>query len=159
MNAMKPEEKKAPKRLIWSYRNIFLVFMSVAVLTQSAWGLETAQVMNEAEQGGENAAYFLGTMYQTGSGVSPDCDKALKWTKKAALQGHTLAQSHLGMMYSKGCGDEVTENLFEAYYWTALAAKQGLQFARENLKKLEGQLHPYLVEEAQQKVKDFKPNK
>jgi len=159
MNAMKPEEKKAPKRLIWSYRNVFLVFMSVAVLTQSAWGLETAQVMNEAEQGGENAAYFLGTMYQTGSGVSPDCDKALKWTKKAALQGHTLAQSHLGMMYSKGCGDKVTENLFEAYYWTALASKQGLQFARENLKKLEGQLHPYLVEEAQQKVKDFKPNK
>lgn len=156
---MKPEEKKAPKRLIWSYRNVFLVFMSVAVLTQSAWGLETAQVMNEAEQGGENAAYFLGTMYQTGSGVSPDCDKALKWTKKAALQGHTLAQSHLGMMYSKGCGDKVTENLFEAYYWTALAAKQGLQFARENLKKLEGQLHPYLVEEAQQKVKDFKPKK
>ena len=159
MNAMKHEEKKVQKRLIWSYRNVFLVFMSVAVLTQSAWGLETAQVMNEAEQGGENAAYFLGTMYQTGSGVSPDCDKALKWTKKAALQGHTLAQSHLGMMYSKGCGDKVTENLFEAYYWTALAAKQGLQFARENLKKLEGQLHPYLVEEAQQKVKNFKPNK
>jgi TPR repeat protein len=159
MNAMKPEEKKAPKRLIWSYRNVFLVFMSVAVLTQSAWGLETAQVMNEAEQGGENAAYFLGTMYQTGSGVFPDCDKALKWTKKAALQGHTLAQSHLGMMYSKGCGEKVTKNLFEAYYWTALAAKQGLQFARENLKKLEGQLHPYLIEEAQQKVKDFKPNK
>ena len=159
MNAMKPEEKKAPKRLIWSYRNVFLVFMSVAVLTQSVWGLETAQVMNEAEQGGENAAYFLGTMYQTGSGVSPDCDKALKWTKKAALQGHTLAQSHLGMMYSKGCGENVTKNLYEAYYWTALAAKQGLQFARENLKKLEGQLHPYLVEEAQQKVKDFKPKK
>ena len=159
MNAMKPEEKKAPKRLIWSYRNVFLVFMSVAVLTQSVWGLETSQVMKEAEQGGENAAYFLGTMYQTGSGVSPDCDKALKWTKKAALQGHTLAQSHLGMMYSRGCGEKVTKNLFEAYYWTALAAKQGLQFARENLKKLEGQLHPYLVEEAQQKVKDFKPNK
>jgi TPR repeat protein len=159
MNAMKPEEKKAPKRLIWSYRNVFLVFMSVAVLTQSVWGLETAQVMKEAEQGGENAAYFLGTMYQTGSGVSPDCDKALKWTEKAALQGHTLAQSHLGMMYSRGCGEKVTKNLFEAYYWTALAAKQGLQFARENLKKLEGQLHPYLIEEAQQKVKDFKSNK
>ena len=159
MNAMKPEEKKTPKPLICSYRNVLLVFMSVAVLTQSVWGLETAQVMNEAEQGDENAAYFLGVMYQTGSGVSPDCDKALKWTEKAALQGHTLAQSHLGMMYSKGCGEKVTKNLFEAYYWTALAAKQGLQFARENLKKLEGQLHPYLTEEAQQKVKDFKPNK
>ena len=159
MNAMKPEEKKTPKPLICSYRNVLLVFMSVAVLTQAVWGLETAQVMNEAEQGDENAAYFLGVMYQTGSGVSPDCDKALKWTEKAAQQGHILAQSHLGMMYSKGCGDKVTKNLFEAYYWTALAAKQGLQFARENLKKLEGQLHPYLVEEAQQKVKDFKPNK
>ena len=156
---MKPEEKKTQKRLICSYRNVLLVFMSVAVLTQSVWGLETAQVMNDAAQGDENAAYFLGVMYQTGSGVSPDCDKALKWTKKAALQGHTLAQSHLGMMYSKGCGEKVTKNLFEAYYWTALAAKQGLQFARENLKKLEGQLHPYLTEEAQQKVKDYKPNK
>ena len=159
MNAMKPREKKTPKRLIWSYRNLLLVFISVAVLTPSVWGLETAQVRNEAEQGDENAAYFLGVMYKIGSGVSSDCDKALKWTEKAALQGHTLAQSHLGMMYSKGCGEKGKKNLFEAYYWTALAAKQGLQFARENLKKLEGQLHPYLIAEAQQKVEDFKPNK
>ena len=159
MNAMKPEKKKAPKYLIWLYKNLLLVFISVAVLTQSVWGLETAQVMNDAAQGDENAAYFLGVMYQTGSGVSPDCDKALQWTEKAALQGHALAQSHLGMMYSKGCGEKVTKNLFEAYYWTALAAQQGLQFARENLKKLEEQLHPDLTEEAQQKVKDFKPNK
>jgi len=159
MNAMKPEEKKTPKPLICSYRNVLLVLMSVAVLTQSVWGLETAQVQNKAVQGDENAAYLLGTMYQTGSGVSPDCDKALEWTEKAALQGHTLAQSHLGMMYSKGCGEKVSKNLFEAYYWTALAAKQGLQFARENLKKLEVQLHPYLIAEAQQKVEDFKPDK
>jgi hypothetical protein len=34
-----------------------------------------------------------------------------------------------------------------------------LPFAGENLKKLEGQLHPYLIAEAQQKVEDFKPNK
>ena len=159
MSAMKLEAKKTPMRLMWLYRNVLLVLMSVAVLTPSVWALETAQVQNKALQGDENAAYLLGTMYQTGSGVSPDCDKALKWTEKAALQGHTLAQSHLGMMYSKGCGEKVSKNLFEAYYWTALAAKQGLQFARENLKKLEVQLHPYLIAEAQQKVEDFKPNK
>jgi TPR repeat protein len=159
MNTMKPEKNKMLKRLIWSYRNLLFVFISVAVLAQSAWGLETAQVMNKAAQGDKNAAYFLGVMYKTGSGVSPDCDKALKWTEKAALQGHTLAQSHLGTMYSKGCGEKVSKNLFSAYYWTALAAKQGLPFAGENLKKLEGQLHPYLIAEAQQKVEDFKPNK
>jgi len=159
MNAMKLKEKKVLQRLIWTYRNVFLVFISVAVLAQAVWGLETAQVINEAAQGDKNAAYFLGVMYRTGSGVSPDCDEALKWTEQAALQGHTLAQSHLGMMYSKGCGENVSQNLFEAYFWTALAAKQGLQFARENLKKLEGQLHPYLIAEAQQKVEDFKPNK
>ena len=119
MNAMKPGEKKTPKRLIWPYRNLLLVFISVAVLTQSVWALETAQVMNDAAQGDENAAYFLGVMYQTGSGVSPDCDKALKWTEKAALQGHTLAQSHLGMMYSKGCGEKVTKNLFDCLLYTS----------------------------------------
>lgn len=159
MNAMKPGKNKMPKRLMRLHRNLLFVFITMTVLTRSVWGLETAQVMNEATQGDKNAAYFLGVMYKTGSGVSPDCDKALKWTEKAALQGHTLAQSHLGTMYSKGCGETVTQNLFEAYYWTALAAKQGLQFAGENLKKLEGQLHPYLIAEAQQKVEDFKPKK
>jgi TPR repeat protein len=159
MNAMKPRKQKKTKRLIWSYRNFLLIFISVAFLTCSVWGLETAQVMDEAAQGDKNAAYFLGVMYKTGSGVSPDCAKAFEWTEKAALQGHTLAQSHLGTMYNKGCGETVKKNLFAAYYWTALATKKGLKFAKENLKKLEGQLHPYLITEAKEKVEDFKPKK
>lgn len=159
MNTKKHRKLKTPKRLVRTYRNLLLVIISVSFLTQPTWGLETGQVLKAAMQGDENAAYFLGVMYRTGSGVAPDCDKALKWTKQAALQGHALAQSHMGMMYSKGCGETVEKNLFESYYWTALAAKQGLQFARENLKKLEGQLHPYLISEAQQKVEIFKPKK
>lgn len=159
MNTVKPKKLTIPKSRIWLYRHLLLVFISLAVFTPSVWGLETAQVMNEAAQGDENAAYFLGVMYKTGTGVAPDCNEALKWTEKAARQGHTLAQSHLGMIYSKGCGEDVSENLFEAYYWTALAAKQGLRFASENLETLEKQLHPYLIAEAQEKVKAFKPEK
>lgn len=147
------------KHFTWIYTNLIIAFFSMTVLIQSVWGLEVAHVIAEAKKGDKNAAYFLGVMYRTGSGVSQDCDKAFKWTEQSALQGHPLAQSHLGMIYKKGCGKNVAQNLVEAYFWTALAAKQELQFARENLKELEDQLHPYLVEETQEKVKRFKPVK
>jgi TPR repeat protein len=159
MNALKLRVIKTVKQRILTYRNLVLVFISVAVLTPSAWGLKTTQIMNKAAQGDKSAAYFLGVMYRTGSGVSQDCNKSMKWTEQAASQGHALAQSHLGVMYRNGCGETVNKNLTEAYFWTSLAAKQGLQFAKNNLKGLEEQLHPYLINEVQQRVENFKPTK
>lgn len=129
------------------------------LVPEPAWGLETSQLREDAERGDEDAAYFLGVMYHTGSGVTPDCRMALKWTEQAALKGHALAQSHLGRMYTDGCDEVVTTDPLKAYFWTALAAKQGLVFAEEHLVELEKQLHPYLVATARQEVESFKPEK
>jgi TPR repeat protein len=60
----------------------------------------------------------------------------------------------LGKIYSDGCGEKVAKDPVKAYVWTSLAAKQGLQFAKTNLEELEGQLHPYLVADAQREVEE-----
>jgi len=151
---MSYKQWQSAKYPVWTYCCLVLLFVGVNISPEPAWGLDTAQVLFEAEHGDVNAAYFLGVMYRTGSEVSSDCNKALKWTEQAALQGHTLAQSHLGKIYSDGCGEQVAKNPVKAYMWTVLAAKQGLRFAKKNLEELEGQLHPYVVADTQREVKE-----
>ena len=139
---------------------VALLFFLVTVLPpETVFGLETSQIQKGAAQGDMNDAYLLGVMYRTGAGVAPDCFEALKWTRQAAMQGHALAQSHLGMLYKNGCNEKVVREPSEAYLWTALAAKQGLNFAKENLIELEALLHPYTIAEVNRKVEDFKPTK
>ncbi len=43
-------------------------------------------------------------MYTNGEGVTQDYQKALKWYRLAAEQGHADAQNNLGVMYSYGDG-------------------------------------------------------
>ena len=63
--------------------------------------------------------------------------EALKWYRKAAEQGHALAQSNLGYMYEKGEG--VTQDYTEAVKWSRKAAKQGNANAQVTL----GWMHAY----------------
>jgi len=62
-------------------------------------------------------------MYQNGNGVPQDDAEALKWYRKAAEQGYTLAQFCLGLMYRNGNG--VPQNDAEAVKWFRKAAEQG----------------------------------
>ena len=136
-----------------------LLLMAIFVLPASqSQGMDATQLLHEAETGDINAAYFIGVMYRTGSGLPQNCQEALKWTKQAAEQGHALAQSHLGAMYTEGCNDEVIPEDYLAYFWTALAAQQGVEFAELKLADLESRLHPYLVAEAKRKMEQFKPS-
>jgi DNA polymerase-3 subunit epsilon len=50
------------------------------------------------------AQYRLGVRYYNGHDVMQSYDKALHWLRKAAEQGHIKAQTHLGLMYSRGEG-------------------------------------------------------
>ena len=137
-----------------------LLLMTVFILPASETnGVDATQLLNEADTGDINAAYFIGVMYRTGSGMPQNCQEALKWTKQAAEQGHPLAQSHLGAMYTEGCSDEVTPEDYEAYFWTALAAQQGVNFAELKLTVLENRLHPYMVAEAKRKMEEFKSSR
>ena len=60
------------------------------------------KLIKEAEKGDSNAQFQLGLFYQRG--LQRDMDKALKWYKLAADQGHSAALEILGMLYLSGSG-------------------------------------------------------
>ena len=68
---------------------------------------------------------------ETGKGVPQDDAEAVKWYRKAAVQGNTDAQKNLGSMYENGKG--VPLNYAEAVTWYVVAAGQGNLGAQYNL--------------------------
>ena len=56
----------------------------------------------KAEKGDAKAQTLLGIFYQDGDGVPKDDAEAVKWYRKAADQGHALAQYFLGYKYQYG---------------------------------------------------------
>ena len=67
-------------------------------------------------------------MHATGRWAAQDDVEAVTWFRKAAEQGHILAQTHLWGMYSRGRG--VEQDDVEALKWCRLAANQGDAFAQ-----------------------------
>ena len=57
-----------------------------------------------AEDGAVNAQFWLGLMYENGSGVKRNRQQSLKWFLKAAKQGNSDAQVSLGQAYEDGDG-------------------------------------------------------
>ena len=84
-----------------------------------------------ANQGGDDAQFYIGLMYSNGQGVPQDYAEAVKWYRKAAEQGATEAQNSLGFMYYKGRG--VPQDYAEAVKWFRKAAGQGHSRAQSNL--------------------------
>ncbi len=52
-------------------------------------------IITSATEGNPEAQYQLGIMYAKGDGVNKDRDRANKWLRKAANQGHAKAQRAL----------------------------------------------------------------
>lgn len=90
------------------------------------------KIIKSAKEGDVKAQYILGNMYhEEGGGVPQDYQKALKWYKKAAEQGHTSAQIKLGDIYYKGQG--VSQDYKKGLKWYKKAAQQGNASAQYNL--------------------------
>ena len=84
-----------------------------------------------ADQGDSDAQFYLGLMYDYGSGVPQDHGEAVRWYRLAADQGHTAAQFNVAFMYAYGVG--VRQDHGEAVRWYRLAANQGHTAAQFNL--------------------------
>ena len=72
---------------------------------------------------------MLALMYFEGLGVPQDESEAVIWWRKAAEQGHTLAQYRLGTAYYGGRGG-VPQDYHEATRWVCFAAEQGHEEAQ-----------------------------
>lgn len=64
----------------------------------------------------------------------------------AAVQGHALAQSNLGLMYAQGLG--TPQDFVRAHMWFSLGAKAGDANATRNLNMTSVRLTPQQVTEA-----------
>jgi TPR repeat protein len=88
------------------------------------------------------ALFVQGQRYLYGTGVSPNCDLALKSLLSAAARSNPRAQSTLGTMYFTGhC---VTRDLPSAYRWFAKALRQDPNNSRleQNLSVVWKQMTP-----------------
>jgi len=89
------------------------------------------KLMKAAEQGNAEAQFALSKCYAEGIIVGQDASEAVKWSTKAAEQGHEKAQKVLpghqcllGRCYAEGTGG-VRKNSIEAVKWFKKAAEQG----------------------------------
>jgi TPR repeat protein len=84
-----------------------------------------------AEPQNPAAQYALGLMYELGQGVAQDYGAAVRWYRRAAVQGFAEAQNQLGLALARGLG--VARDQAEPMRWLQLAAKQGVAAAQFNI--------------------------
>ena|GEM_PF-952197 len=77
-----------------------------------------------ANLGYPKAQYKIGEMYSSGDGITEDRTEALKWYRKAAIQGDAKSQCALGDMLSD-LGQKGEPDFKEAFKWYQKAANQG----------------------------------
>jgi TPR repeat protein len=76
-----------------------------------------------ASSGVSDAQCMLGILYQLGTGVEPDGEKAVFWYSKAGRQGNAVALNNLGTIYLAGMPGILRDREFAlSYYRQAHAA-------------------------------------
>ena len=105
--------------------------------------------LQAAEKGYASAQNNLGYLYRHGPAVARDYDQArlwdeqglkqdyeqaVAWYQKAAIKGHPVAQTNLGLMFQYGLG--VPQDYRQAYNWYQKAALKGYPVAQYALGKM-----------------------
>jgi TPR repeat protein len=102
---------------------LFLVLFFSLPVTAAEDTNSVMGVKERAEKGDVQAQFELGLMYELGTAdraVRKNPAQAMKWYRKAAEHGFTIAQYYIGGMYEKGRG--VEKDYSEAYFWYRLCA-------------------------------------
>lgn len=112
---------------------IIALFAALAAVAQNEL-VYNESLERLANNGNAVAQNNLGIVYQQGSGVARDLEKAAYWFQKGAENGSAPAMSNLGVAYLKGQG--VERNLPLAVQWFEKAAAAGEQGGYFNLATL-----------------------
>ncbi len=87
-----------------------------------------ASIWSMAMAGDATAQFQVAQAFQN---EPADPVRAAEWYRKAAEQGHPLAQSKLGLLYASG--DGLPQDDVEAVFWCLKAAEQGIADAQLGL--------------------------
>lgn len=97
------------------------------------YGTALKELLPLAKQEDAEAQYLVGVMHDHGQGVARNYRSAAEWYRKAAAQGHALAQFNLGFLYYNGTsadGDAIAQDHIAAAAWLGKAAEAGLPMAQ-----------------------------
>ena len=83
-----------------------------------------------AKKGSDKAQYSLGNLYLDMMSDIYDVEQAVKWYKKAAIQGNVEAQLALARMYSEG--EDVNRDFKDAIKWYRLLVEQGGEHSKRH---------------------------
>ena len=110
-----------------------------------------------AEQGDATSQNALGAIYTHTSGrdVPQDYAEAAKWYRKAAEQGHVVAQANLADIYTKGQG--VPQDYVQAHLWWNLAGAKGSVWNLKNRDSVAEKMTPAQIAEAEKLAREWKP--
>ena len=92
-------------------------------------------------------------MYGNGKGVPEDDAEAVKWYRRAAEQGHALAQSRMGFMYALGEGVPLDD--VEAYAWFNISVAQGNKDDEDAKRRLAESMTPERRARAQELSREY----
>jgi len=110
-----------------------------------------------ADKGHPAAQFEIGSIYDFGVGVPVAPEIAASWYIRAALQGYDPAAYNLATLYETGTG--VIEDPVEAYKLFVLVSDGTFsELAREGMTRLEAQLDPIQLAEAEKRAALFTPH-
>ena len=106
----------------------------------------------EAEEGNQEAFYYIGLLYFLGNGVEKNLPLAFEYCQKAAVMGSPRAQNNLAFMYMNGLG--VEKSYIDSYVWASVAIKNGYnsQLIRDDARI---QLTPAMLRDARKLITDI----
>ncbi len=109
-----------------------------------------------ARSGNRIAMHDLGLYYAEGrGGVEKNMQTALGWFEKAAERGVVDSQYNLGVLFS--ATPEIAKDITSAYVWFSVAAKQGDQFAANELARVKSAMSDDQLKQANARIAGFKP--
>jgi TPR repeat protein len=114
-----------------------------------------------AQKGDRVSQFYLGVLYNHGTGVEQNWAKAVQYYRLSADQGYAKAQCNLGTMLGQGAG--APKDPVEAHMWFYLAAQsddgEAVENGRHNLKENARNLSPRQLEEALTRARNWKPKR
>jgi hypothetical protein len=98
-------------------------------------------------------------MYRDGRGVAAEPETAVAWYRKAADQGHAMAQYRLGFRYANGQG--LAEDFVEAHRWLTLSVANGAEVTQAmiaaKMRKITRKMTPDQIAEAEKRAREWTP--
>ena len=107
-----------------------------------------------ANQGDNHAQFWIGFLYEVGSGVKQDQAEAVKWLTLSADQGMGDAQGRLCHLLMNGQG--APRDYVQAYKWASLGSDLGNPQCQQTRSDLEKLMKPGEIKEATRLAADWK---